>query len=71
MSLLQIISQNIKFLILISSINKFYGENSIIKKLFLFKGINNKYFNIHNKYYKINELISLTSDEPPSNCFSK
>ena len=54
-------------IIIISTINKFYGENSIIKKLFLFKGINNKYFNIQNKYNKINELISLTNSDSLSN----
>ena len=58
-------------IILISGINKFYGENSIIKKLFLFKGINNKYFNIQNKYYKINELVSLTNNGSLSNYDSK
>ena len=58
-------------IIIISTINKFYGENSIIKKLFLFKGINNKYFNIQNKYHKINELISVTNNDSLSNNRSK
>ena len=46
-------------IIIISIINNFYAENSIIKKLFIFKGINNKYFNIQNRHQKINELLSL------------
>ena len=58
-------------IIIISSIDKFYGENSIIKKLFLFKGINNKYFNIHNQYHKINKLMSLTNNDSVSNNCSK
>ena len=44
-------------IIIISIINNFYAENSIVKKLFIFKGINNKYFNIKNRHKKINELL--------------
>ena len=46
-------------IIIISIINNFYAENSIIKKLFIFKGINDKHFNIKNKHQKINQLLSL------------
>ena len=45
-------------IIIVSIINNFYAENSISKKLFIFKGIDNKYFNINKKYQKIKELVS-------------
>ena len=45
-------------IIIVSIINNFYAENSVITKLFIFKGIDNKYFQIHKRYQKINELIS-------------
>ena len=32
------------FILIISALNNFYAEQSIIKKLFLFKDIDNKYF---------------------------
>ena len=46
-------------IIIISIINNFYSENSIIKKLFIFKGIKDKHFNIQNRYQKIKELLAL------------
>ena len=58
-------------IIIISIINNFYAENSIVKKLFIFKGINNKYFNIKNRYKKINELLSLNGNNNNVVTFSR
>ena len=46
-------------IIIISIINNAFAENSFIKKLFIFKGIKDKHFNMQNKYPKIKELLSL------------
>lgn len=53
-------------IIIVSIINTFYAENSIIKKLFIFKGIDNKHLNIHKYYPKIKELISYDNEKNPS-----
>ena len=58
-------------IIIISIINNFYAENSIVKKLFIFKGINNKYFNIKNRHKKINELLSLNGNNNNVVTFSR
>ena len=58
-------------IIIISIINNFYAENSIVKKLFIFKGINNKYFNIKNRHKKINELLSLNGNNNNAVTFSR
>ena len=58
-------------IIIISIINNFYAENSIVKKLFIFKGINNKYFNIKNRHKKINELLSLNGNNNNVVIFSR
>ena len=44
-------------IIILSYLNNFYAESSVIKKLFIFKGINNKYFQISKKSIHINELL--------------
>ena len=58
-------------IIIISIINNFYAENSIVKKLFIFKGINNKYFNIKKRHQKINELLSLNGNNNNVVTFSR
>ncbi len=41
--------------------NNFYSNHSIEKKLFLFKQVGNKHFNITKKYEKINQIINKTN----------
>ena len=48
-------------IILLSFINNFYAEQAIIKKLFIFKGIDNKYNNSCIKSGQINKLAELFS----------
>jgi len=45
------------FILIISALNNFYAEQSIIKKLFLFKDIDNKYFNISKQTERIKKLF--------------
>ena len=47
--------------IVFSFIDNFYGEQAIIRKLFIFKGIDNKYFRFSRKSEQINRLVTLTS----------
>ena len=45
------------FTLIISALNNFYAEQSIIKKIFLFKDIDNKNFNISKQTEKIKKLF--------------
>ena len=50
------------FLVIIFSfINNFYAEQAIIKKLFIFKGMDNKHFNYNRRSEQINKLVTLSS----------
>ncbi len=52
------------FLVIIFSfINNFYAEQAIIKKLFIFKGMDNKYFDYNTKSEQINKLVTLSSGQ--------
>ena len=52
------------FLVIIFSfINNFYAEQAIIKKLFFFKGMDNKYFDYKRKSGQINKLLTLSSGQ--------
>ena len=46
-------------IILLSFVSNFNAEYSIIKKLFIFKGIDNKHFSLSQKSVQIKELLSL------------
>ena len=48
-------------IIILSFINNFYAEQAIIKKLFIFKGIDNKYGHSSIKFGQINRLTELFS----------
>ena len=48
--------------IILSIISNFYAEQAVIKKLFLFKEMDNKYFHFSKKSKKIQELVSLTNE---------
>ena len=48
-------------LIILSFINNFYAEQAIMKKLFIFKRIDNKYSHFSTKFGKINKFVSLSS----------
>ena len=48
--------------IIISIISSFYAEQAVIKKLFLFKEMDNKYFHFSKKSQKIQELVCLTDE---------
>ena len=50
------------FSIIISIISNFYAEQAVIKKLFLFKEMDNKYFHFSKKSKKIQELFCLTNE---------
>ena len=49
--------------IIFSFINNFYGEQAIIKKLFIFKGIDSKYFYFSRKYEQIRRLATLSREK--------
>ena len=49
--------------IILSFINNFYAEQAIIKKLFIFKGMDNKHFDYNRKYQQINKLVTLYSGQ--------
>ena len=46
----------------LSIISNFYAEQAVIRKLFLFKEMDNKYFHFSKKSEKIQELVSLTNE---------
>ena len=46
----------------LSIISNFYAEQAVIRKLFLFKEMDNKYFHFSKKSEKIHELVSLTNE---------
>ena len=46
--------------IVFSLINNFFAEQAIIKKLFIFKGMENKYFHFSQKTNQINRLVTLS-----------
>ena len=48
--------------IIISFINNFYAEQSVIKRLFIFKEMDDKYFRFSQKVTKIQELVTLTNE---------
>ena len=48
--------------IIISFITNFYAEQAVIKKLFVFKEMDDKYFHFSKKLDKIHELVILTND---------
>ena len=48
--------------IVISFFTNFYAEEAVIKKLFIFKEMDDKYFHFSKKSDKIHELVTLTSD---------
>lgn len=49
--------------LIISFITNFYAEQAVIKKLFIFKEMDDKYFHFSKKSEKIRELVTLTNDE--------
>ena len=52
--------------IIFSFINNFYAEHSLSKKVFFFKEVENKHFNINRKAYKIKHLLNLTKQKHPT-----
>ena len=48
--------------IIISFISNFYAEQSVIKKLFIFKEMDDKYFHFSKKSDKIHELVTLSNE---------
>ena len=48
--------------IIISIISNFYAEQSVIKKLFIFKEMDDKYFHFSKKTDKIHELVTLSTE---------
>ena len=49
--------------LIISFITNFYAEQAIIKKLFIFKEMDDKYFHFSKKSEKIHELVTLTNED--------
>ena len=45
------------FILIVTALNNFYAEQSLIKKIFIFKDIDNKYFNISKQTEKIKKLF--------------
>ena len=49
--------------LIISFITNFYAEQAVIKKLFIFKEMDDKYFHFSKKSQKIHELVTLTNED--------